>query len=112
MKTTTFIFSFALVVASVPVAVAQDSGITQYICRSNQLERRVELDYLSNSDLPCEVNYYKDNEAPGEKTTLWRAQNQVGYCEAKTAEFITKLESLGWVCGENSADIDTGATAE
>ena len=52
--------------------------------------------------MPCEVHYYKDTEAPGEKEVLWSAGSQEGYCESKTAEFIAKLEGWGWDCGQGS----------
>ena len=51
--------------------------------------------------MPCEVLYDKRGEGGG-LSTLWRAQNEAGYCEAKAAEFVAKLENLGYTCTEGS----------
>ncbi len=36
--------------------------------------------------------------------TLWRAENQAGFCEAQAEKFIAKLQDLGWSC---TADINS-----
>ena len=61
--------------------------------------RRVEILTEPGVPVPCEVHYYKDTEAPGEKRVLWSAQAQAGYCEDKVDGLLTKLEGLGWDCG-------------
>jgi len=72
---------------------------TAYVCTLNGVQRRVEIDLLNSpAPVPCEVNYYKDNEAPGAKTTLWSAQNDSFYCENQAKAFIKKLESMNWSC--------------
>ena len=48
------------------------------------------------------AGYYKDSEAPGERQVLWTADNESGYCESKTEEFIDKLEGWGWSCETGS----------
>ncbi len=82
------------------LAVAQDAN--SYQCSHGDLQRRVQIVYETGVTVPCEVHYYKDTEAPGERQVLWRALNQEGYCEDKTREFITKLGSWGWSCTETS----------
>ena len=82
-------------------AVAQDDG--KYRCTQGDLVRRVEILTEPGVPVPCEVHYYKDSEAPGEAQVLWSAQNQAGYCQAKTEEFIAQLEGWGWDCGQNTA---------
>ena len=62
---------------------AQDQN--NYQCSHGDLQRRVEIVYETGVTVPCEVHYYKDTEAPGERQVLWRALQQEGYCEAKTA---------------------------
>ena len=74
-----------------------------YRCTNGSLERRVEIFYEPGRAVPCEVHYYKDTEAPGERQVLWRAQNESGYCESKTAAFVEQLESQGWDCGSGAA---------
>lgn len=53
--------------------------------------------------VPCEVQYFKDTEAPGESQVLWSAQAQAGYCESKASEFVAKLEGWGWSCSAGAA---------
>jgi hypothetical protein len=85
---------------SVPAtALAADN----YRCTNGDLVRRVEILYEPGRAVPCEVQYYKDTEAPGAPQVLWSAQNLSGYCESKTAAFIEQLESQGWTCGSGSS---------
>lgn len=73
----------------------------RYSCTQGDLIRRVEVNYLNAPDLlPCEVNYYKDSEAPDIQNTLWQASNQEGYCEAQAQTFVNKLLDWGWNCSE------------
>ncbi len=72
-----------------------------YQCTYGDLQRRVEILYETGMTLPCEVHYYKDTEAPGERQVLWRAMNESGYCEQKTQEFVARLGEMGWTCGPN-----------
>lgn len=86
-----------LAAAALPgLSAAQDAS--NYQCSHGDLQRRVEIIYETGVTVPCEVHYYKDTEAPGERQVLWRALNEEGYCEAKTQEFVTKLGSWGWTC--------------
>lgn len=82
--------------------MTEEPGVTaasKYTCSLNGLVRRVEINYsAANATLPCDVNYYKDSEAPNEVNTLWSAQNLTGYCEQKAGEFVDKLQSWGWEC--------------
>ena len=75
---------------------------TRYACENNGNVRRVEIEYeTASSTLPCSVNYYKDNEAPGQNTTLWRAEKAEGFCESKAAEMVDRLRNFGWECTES-----------
>jgi hypothetical protein len=95
-------YAIALLVAAVPcVALGQDAG--SYQCSFGDLQRRVEILTEPGASVPCEVHYYKDTEAPGEKQVLWTAMSEAGYCERKTEEFIAKLEGWGWDCGKADA---------
>ncbi len=80
------------------LTVAQDQQ--KYQCTFGELARRVEIFSEPGMAVPCEVHYYKDTEAPGERQVLWRAQNDAAYCSSKTQEFIAKLEDMGWNCGQ------------
>jgi hypothetical protein len=98
-----------LVAISIPAtALAADN----YHCQKGNLERRVEIFYEPGRAVPCEVHYYKDTEAPGERQVLWRAQNESGYCESKTSAFIAQLESQGWDCSSSASEADSPAAEE
>lgn len=89
------------IVAAPGLAFAQDGG--KYKCTYGDMVRRVEILTEPGVPVPCEVHYYKDTEAPGDKQVLWSAQAQVGYCEERTEAFVAKLESWGWDCGRTAA---------
>lgn len=90
-----------LCLAAPCLAFSQDGG--KYQCSYGDRIRRVEIVTEPGVTVPCEVHYYKDTEAPGEKQVLWSAGRQAGYCEQKTEEFIAKLEGWGWNCGRGEA---------
>jgi hypothetical protein len=90
------------------VLFAQDQG--RYQCTIGELSRRVETLYETGVTVPCEVHYYKDTEMPGERQVLWRAANEEGYCEARTAELIEKLRGMGWTCLAAGAEDELGET--
>lgn len=92
----------SIVMTLLPAALlAQDQA--SYQCTMGDLTRRVQVMHETGVTVPCEVHYYKDSEAPGERQVLWRAMSEDGYCEAKTTEFIAKLSGMGWNCGTASA---------
>ncbi|MDJ0908023.1 MAG: hypothetical protein QNI99_02450 [Woeseiaceae bacterium] len=82
---------------------ASAQGVTSYSCTYDEMVRRVEILTEPGVPVPCEVHYHKDTEAPGQHQVLWSAQNDAGYCEAKTAEFVAKLEGWGWSCSAGAA---------
>ncbi len=68
-----------------------------YVCDNNGLKRIVSIVYQNEeAPVPCEVRYDKGQGVE----TLWTAQAEVGYCEARANEFIEKQESWGWSCEE------------
>jgi hypothetical protein len=88
---------FSSLAAALPtVAFAQSSDT--YQCTMSDLTRRVEIAREGDSPVPCEVLYFKDSEAPGERQVLWSAANESGYCEAQAQGFVERLEGLGWEC--------------
>lgn len=92
----------AIIVSSAPATLFAQ-GHPSYRCTMGELTRRIEVMHETGVSVPCEVHYYKDTEAPGERQVLWRAMSEEGYCEAKTTEFIAKLSGMGWNCGESSS---------
>ncbi len=97
--------------AGIPVAASgQDSD--SYTCTHGELVRRVVIMSEPGFSVPCQVDYYKDTEAPGESQILYSAEKQAGYCEEKTAEFIAKLEGWGWSCSSSSEEMTEGDAPE
>lgn len=88
----------SLVAFCVPgLCFAQSNQV--YSCVNGALERRVEIVYEQpEAPVPCEVRYSKLTEQPGQTQTLWSANNQEGYCESKTDEFLQRLQWWGWIC--------------
>jgi hypothetical protein len=70
-------------------------------CHQGELTRSIEIVYADPGEaVPCEVIYSKP--AQGTIEMLWQAMNEAGYCEARVAEFISKLENLGWQCSKDT----------
>jgi hypothetical protein len=82
-------------------ALAQ--SVMSYECSLSDMTRRVVVERSGPGAVPCEVAYYRVDEAPGERRVLWNAVNEAGYCEARAAGFIERLEGWGWQC-QASAD--------
>jgi hypothetical protein len=67
--------------------------------RGDDAIRRVEIAVQDpNGDVPCEVVYWKDTEAPGVRSVLWSAQTDAAFCARKAEELVDKLEAGGWSC--------------
>ena len=76
-------------------------------CTYGDLSRKIEVVYSDpGQSVPCEVIY--DKSAEGTIETLWRANNEAGYCEARAAGLADKLSGMGWQC---TSDADTAADA-
>jgi hypothetical protein len=88
---------FSFLAAAMPIVAFAQSTDT-YQCTMSGLTRRVEIAREGDSPVPCEVLYFKDSEAPGERQVLWSAANESGYCEAQAQGFVERLEGLGWEC--------------
>lgn len=99
---------FVLILAMTIPAMSGAQGDNGHQCTMGDLTRRVEIVYETGVTVPCEVHYVKETEAPGERQVLWRAMNQEGYCEARTAELIAKLSSMGWNCAAETIEEETG----
>ena len=75
---------------------AKSSDASVYRCSQGNSIRTVAVEYTNAPEtLPCDVIYTKES---GETQTLYSAANTADYCEAKTQEFIAKLEGWGWSC--------------
>lgn len=99
-----------LLVALALPCIAHAQSSDSYQCTMNGMIRRVEIAREGAGPVPCEVAYYKDSEAPGERQVLWNAANEAGYCEAQAQSFVARLEGFGWQC--DAADEAAAAPAE
>lgn len=76
-----------------------------WTCKSADVTRRVSVEYETASAVPCRVTYEKQ----GTLTYPWRAERQLGYCEAKAEQLVERLRSFGWTCDRSS---DVAPTAD
>jgi hypothetical protein len=73
-------------------------------CTMSDEVRRVLTMHETDAPVPCTVRYRKETEAPGAPAeVLWSAENEAGFCEARAAEFVERLESWGWRCAADMA---------
>ena len=76
-------------------------------CSYGDLSRKIEVVYSNpGQPVPCEVIY--DKSAEGTIETLWRANVEAGYCEAKAAGLVEKLQGMGWRCDAEPPADPTG----
>lgn len=86
---------FALLLAIIAsTALATEKQRT--ICSKEGQQRIIEVVYTGEGRVPCEVHYTKETGTQ----VLWRAQQEVGYCEEKAAAFIEKQQQWGWECAQ------------
>ena len=78
-----------------PPAVAAQVG--EFRCSNGSWVRRVEV-VAENAErgVPCEVVYWKDNEAPGVRNVLWSARTDAKFCLQKADDLAERLETGGW----------------
>lgn len=87
---------YVLVFGSLALSASANAN-SSYVCSNAGQTREIHIVYDEpGNEVPCSVLYKK---ADGEKV-LWSAQNQLGYCESKAADFAEKQESWGWNCVE------------
>ena len=125
MRVYLLVFFLAIALNSGSTPVAADSSddvfgpfgngytITCQHTRSAK-ERMVRVHYLEeDSQLPCEVRYYKPTERPHESyRVLWYARNTEGYCERKAELLVNRLRGWGWQCSEPEWSYDNNMEEE
>lgn len=72
-------------------------------CRQVNNVREVHIERTTPNPVPCQIVYRKLTEGV-EDQVLWSAEFDPNYCDARAREFISKLESFGWVCVETIRD--------
>lgn len=88
---------------------------SDFECSFGDLDRRLVIVSEPGVSVPCEVHYYKEDEAPGQQQVLWRATNEAGYCERQADQFKLKLIEWGWTCNDTPVPVapvsETGSDA-
>jgi len=86
----------ALLTITAGLALCQQSLANETtVCLNGGAERKISIVYDSpGQTVPCSVTYEKGEGIQ----TLWSAENEAGYCEAKAADFIEKQRQWGWDC--------------
>ena len=100
MNQKTLLVSLALLSPGLVFAQAA----TSYQCTYDGMQRRIVILTEPGVTVPCQVQYHKDTEMPGEVQTLWTANSDADYCATKAAEFAAKLEGWGWSCTAGDAE--------
>jgi hypothetical protein len=85
---------------------------TSYECSYDGMQRRIVILTEPGVTVPCQVQYHKDTEMPGDVQTLWTASSDAGYCESKAKEFVAKLEGWGWACAAGTDAAEPEAAPE
>ena len=84
------------------LGIVAESAASSWTCRNADLIRQVTVFYPNAPDqLPCKVYYSKTTENAMPRV-LWKAENQVNYCEQKAEELVEKLRALGWQCASDA----------
>jgi hypothetical protein len=88
----------------------QTTSAAEFDCRHGDLMRRVEVntgDAVQNA--ACEVRYWRNASAPGDGEVLWRANQDLDFCDAKARDLLARLEAGGWTCTASDAPGDPEA---
>ena len=81
------------------IGQAPVNNLHLYACRKDGVGRRVEIHYpIRGQQVPCEVNYFKDDGVLEQYETLWYAEHQAGYCEQQAQDLVDRLVAAGWQC--------------
>ncbi len=100
----------ATLLMTLSAASVEAAEKSESICTSGDVIRRVVVEVGDlNSSLPCEVVYWKDNEAPGVRRVLWNARSDAEFCDAKASGLVDKLATAGWNCDNNTGATDAAA---
>lgn len=92
------------VMTALVMAGAAQADVT--VCKMGDMVRKVSVVHMDNdSSKPCDVQYSKDTEQPGEPAkTLWHYSVEVDQCAIKAQGFVEKLSGMGWSCATEGAE--------
>jgi hypothetical protein len=77
----------------------QPASAAEFECRHGDVLRRVEVAIgEAAGDAACEVRYWRNASIPGEVQVLWRASQDLDFCDAKARDLLARLEAGGWAC--------------
>jgi hypothetical protein len=58
------------------------------------------------------VRYWRDASAPGDGEVLWRANQDLDFCDAKARDLLRRLEAGGWTCAASETPEESEALPE
>jgi len=77
----------------------QPASAAEFLCRHGDLLRRVEV--VAGEAVPdaaCEVRYWRDASTSTEGEVLWRANQDLDFCDSRARNLLARLETGGWSC--------------
>jgi len=82
----------------------QSASAAEFQCRHGDQLRRVEVNTGEVArDAACEVRYWRDASTPPEGQVLWRANQDLDFCDAKARDLLARLEAGGWACAASDS---------
>ena len=90
------VFTMAIMLPILPVTASAAS----WTCETGEIVREISVKRDTANAAPCSVIYDKEIEGSGSQT-LWTAQHDGAYCDAKADGLAEKLAASGWSCTSN-----------
>jgi hypothetical protein len=92
-----FLVAFTTLIATSSTSAA--ALTTTHICKNGSIQRRLEINVdETNKQAGCSVKYFKDTEAAGKETMIFRSDSHTPLCQERAEDFLRKLESWGYPC--------------
>ena len=76
------------------------SADEKFVCTQGDMQRVIEVVYMGEGPVPCEVRYDKGEGVE----VLWSAENTEGFCESNAKSFVEQQEGWGWSCEHMMAE--------
>ena len=98
-------------ISALVMAGAAHADVT--VCKMGDAVRKVAVVHMDNdASKPCDVQYTKETEQPGEPAkTLWHYNVEVDQCAVKAQGLVDKLAGMGWSCAKEGAEAAPEAAA-
>ena len=77
-------------------ALAQDSKVNRTICERGDRQQFIDVVFETGKTLPCELRVTRSKLS--KPRSMWRANNEEGFCEVKAIGMVQRLTDAGWDC--------------